>query len=106
MTTTFTYLAQGAGGGMSPLIMMGLVMVIMWVLMIRPQQKRAKALRERQANLKKGDNIVTIGGMHASVNAVSEGTVSLRIAEGVFVKYDKSAIARVILKEDEQATTK
>jgi len=100
MTTTFTYLAAAGGGGMNPLIMMGLVMVIMWVLMIRPQQKRAKALRERQAALKKGDNIVTIGGMHASVNAVSEGTVSLRLAEGVFVKYDRTAIARVILKED------
>ena len=104
MTTTLNILAEGAGPpSYNGLIMMGLLFVIMWVVMIRPQQKRAKALRERQANLKKGDNIVTIGGMHASVNAVSEGTVSLRLAEGVFVKYDKSAIANVITKEDGQS---
>lgn len=101
MTNTIQFIAQAPGGSsFSPLIMMGLLFVIMWVVMIRPQQKRAKALRERQANLKKGDNVVTIGGMHAAVNAVSEGTVSLRLAEGVFVKYDKSAIARVVTKDD------
>ncbi len=93
-------LAQSPSPSIQPLIMMLLLGVIMWVVMIRPQQKRAKELRQRQANLKKGDNIVTIGGMHATVNAVSEGTVSLRLADGVFVKYDKSAIARVITKED------
>jgi len=101
MTTTFTFLAQGAGApSYDGLIMMALLFVIMWVVMIRPQQKRAKALKQRQAALKKGDNVVTIGGLHASVNAVSEGTVSLRLAEGVFVKYDRTAIARVITKED------
>lgn len=83
--------------------MMGLLFVIMWVVMIRPQQKRAKALRERQANLKKGDNVVTIGGMHALVNAVSETTVSLRISEGIYVKYDKSAIANVLTKGDDKS---
>jgi len=103
MTTTFTFLAQGAGApSYNGLIMMGLLFVIMWVVMIRPQQKRAKALKERQAALKKGDNVITIGGLHATVNAVSEGTVSLRLAEGVFVKYDRTAIARVISKEDEK----
>ena len=100
MTNTITFLAQAAAPSYNGLIMMGLLFVIMWVVMIRPQQKRAKALRERQASLKKGDNVVTIGGMHASVNAVSEGTVSLRVSEGVFVKYDKSAIARVVTKDD------
>jgi preprotein translocase subunit YajC len=71
--------------------------------MIRPQQKRAKSLRERQASLKKGDNVVTIGGMHATVNAISDTTVSLRLAEGVFVKYDKSAIANVLSKDSEKS---
>jgi len=104
MTTTLTFLAQGAGApSYNGLIMMALLFVIMWVVMIRPQQKRAKALKERQASLKKGDNIITIGGMHATVNAVSEGTVSLRLADGVFVKYDRTAIARIVTKEDTQS---
>ena len=102
MTNTFTFLAQSAAPPYNGLIMMGLLFVIMWVVMIRPQQKRAKALRERQANLKKGDNVVTIGGMHATVNAVSDTTVSLRLSDGIFVKYDKTAIASVLTKGAEK----
>lgn len=104
---TFQIIAEAGAGGAQSLIFFAILFVIMWVVMIRPQQKRAKALRERQASLKKGDNIVTIGGMHATVNAVSETTVSLRIAEGIFVKYDKSAIATVLNKgaEKDEKTT-
>lgn len=80
--------------------MMVLFFIIMWVVMIRPQQKKAKALREKQASLKKGDNVVTIGGIHGTVNAVSEGTVSIRVSEGIFVKFDKSAIGYVNNKEE------
>jgi len=94
---TYEILAAG-GPGLQQMIMPILLVVIFWVVLIRPQQKRAKALRQRQANLKKGDNVVTIGGMHATVNAVSDTTVSLRISEGIFVKYDKTAIASVIDK--------
>lgn len=94
----FEIIANKGAAGTSQLIFFVLLFVIMWVVMIRPQQKRAKALRESQASLKKGDNVVTIGGMHASVNSVSDTTVSLRISEGVFVKYDKSAIATVLPK--------
>ena len=63
---------------------------------IRPQQKQRKELAAKQSALKKGDKVVTIGGMHAIVNAVSERTVSLKISEGNFVKYDKTAIASVV----------
>jgi len=107
MINTFFTLAQAPGGSpVKSLIMMGLFFVIMWVIMIRPQQKRAKALKLSQASLKKGDKVVTIGGMHASVNSVSETTVSLRISEGVFVKYDRSAIAKVISKDAPQEEEK
>jgi preprotein translocase subunit YajC len=103
---TFEIIANQGQFDPSQLIFFVLLFVIMWVVMIRPQQKRAKALRERQASLKKGDNVVTIGGMHATVNAISDTTVSLRLSEGVFVKYDKSAIASVVNKgsdKDEKA---
>ncbi|MFT5904475.1 MAG: preprotein translocase subunit YajC [Cryomorphaceae bacterium] len=100
---TFEIIADKGAAGMSQLIFFVLLFVIMWVVMIRPQQKRAKALRERQSSLKKGDNVVTIGGMHATVNAISDTTVSLRLSEGVFVKYDKSSIANVLNKGGEKA---
>ena len=99
MNTNQFIIAQATGGYQS-LVMPILLIVIFWVVLIRPQQKRAKAQRERQANLKKGDNVVTIGGMHATVNAVSEATVSLKVSDGVFVKYDKTAIASVINKAE------
>ncbi len=104
---TFQIIANANPNPFSQIIFFVLLFVIMWVVMIRPQQKRAKALREKQASLKKGDNVVTIGGMHATVNAVSDTTVSLRISEGIYVKYDKSAIAHVLTKgaeKDEKAT--
>ncbi len=81
------------------MVMPILLVVIFWVVLIRPQQKRAKALRQQQAGLKKGDNVVTIGGMHATVNSVSDKTVSLRISEGIYMKYDRTAVASVLTKE-------
>ena len=59
--------------------MMVLMFVVFWVILIRPQQKQRKELAAKQAALKKGDKVVTIGGIHASVNAVSEKTVSLKV---------------------------
>ena len=100
---TFEIIAASGGQGLQVMIMPLLLIVIFWVVAIRPQQKRAKALRERQANLKKGDNVVTIGGMHATVNAVSDNTVSLRVSEGIFVKYDKTAIGSVLAKGAEKS---
>lgn len=97
IATIPTFLAEGAGNILgNPMIMMVLMFVIFWVVLIRPQQKQRKELAARQAALKKGDKVVTIGGMHASVNAVSEKTVSLKLSEGTFVKYDKTAIATVL----------
>lgn len=88
---------------MQTFIMFGILFVVMWVVMIRPQQKRQKELKAKQENLKTGDNVITIGGMHATVNSVSEETVSLRVADNTFVKYDRSAITTVITKKDEKA---
>ncbi|MFC5050650.1 preprotein translocase subunit YajC [Rubritalea spongiae] len=100
MTNTLNIFAQGGGaGGPGQFIFIGIMIVIMWVIMIRPQQKRQKELKAKQEALKVGDKVVTIGGMHATVNALSEKTVSLRLAENVFVKYDRTAIATVISKD-------
>ena len=100
MNTHQFIIAQSANGGFEGLIIpLSLMIIMWWVVIIRPQQKRTKAHKERQANLKKGDKVITIGGMHAIVNAVSDSTVSLKISDGNFVKYDKTAIASVVNKE-------
>ncbi|MGJ8673072.1 preprotein translocase subunit YajC [Rubritalea sp.] len=103
MTSTLNTLAQAApGGGPGQFIFIGIMIVIMWVVMIRPQQKRQKELKARQEALKVGDKIITVGGMHATVNALSEKTVSLRLAENVFVKYDRSSVATVVSKDEKK----
>ncbi|MFC4992970.1 preprotein translocase subunit YajC [Rubritalea tangerina] len=100
---TFTTLAQSGGGNPAQtFIMFGILFVVMWVVMIRPQQKRQKELKAKQDSLKAGDKVITIGGMHATVNSVSDSTVSLRIADNTFVKYDRSAIATVVTKKDDK----
>ncbi|SHJ62364.1 protein translocase subunit yajC [Rubritalea squalenifaciens DSM 18772] len=99
MINTFNILAQGDGNPYGSLIMMALLFVVMWVVLIRPQQKRQKELRAKQDSLKKGDDVITIGGLHGTVNAVSEKTVSIRVADNQFLKFDKSAIATILGKD-------
>ena len=82
----------------SPFVMIFILFVMMWVLMIRPQQKQRKEQEARVASLKKGDKVVTIGGMHGSVHHVSEKTITVKLSEGVFVPFDKIAIRDVTKK--------
>ena len=103
MTNTFILAQSGGGNPTQTIIMFGVLFVVMWVVMIRPQQKRQKELKAKQESLKVGDKVVTIGGMHASVNSIGEKTVSLRVADNTFVKYDRSAIATVLTKKDEKS---
>jgi len=97
MNTTLDILAaaETAGQGMNTIIMMVLMFVIFWVVLIRPQQKQRKELATKQSGLKKGDKVITVGGMHGSVNAVSDQTVSVKVSDGLFIKFDKVAIATV-----------
>lgn len=73
-----------------------LMFVIFYFLLIRPQQKRQKQVREMQDNLQKGDKIVTIGGLHATIHAIDEGTIVLITGDGAKLTYDRSAIREVV----------
>ena len=82
MNTTIDILANAAAqpnNGINTIIMMVLMFIIFWVVLIRPQQKQRKELAARQAALKKGDKVITIGGIHGTVNAVSDRTVSVKV---------------------------
>ncbi len=88
----------GAGGGQSaiasflPLI---IIFAIFYFLLIRPQQKKAKQHREMLTALKKGDKVITTGGIYGVVEAVGDKTVTVKIAENVKVKLGKAYIAAV-----------
>lgn len=86
---------QGKGGSSGTLIMMGLMILVFWLFMIRPQAKKAKKQKEFINNLQKGDKIVTIAGIHGTVNKVNddESTLMLETSPGSYIKIERSAIS-------------
>lgn len=76
-------------------VMLGLMLVMMYFLIIRPQSKQRKELQARIDSMEKGDKVVTTGGIHASVHHISKTTVTLKLAEGLFVPFEKAAVQRV-----------
>ncbi|MCS7203128.1 MAG: preprotein translocase subunit YajC [Thermodesulfovibrio sp.] len=70
-----------------------LIILVFYFLLIRPQQKRAKAHREMLESLKRGDKVITIGGIYGVIEAVNPTTVILKIAENVKIKVSKQSIA-------------
>ena len=88
------YLLQAGGGGGFQFIFLGLMIVVFWLFFIRPQAKKAKQQKSFIDNLQKGDKVVTIAGIHGIVNRVNEdGTLSLEINPGSYIKLEKSAIS-------------
>ena len=73
--------------------MMGLLMVVFYFFMIRPQQKKAKTAKKFREALQKGTRVVTIGGMHGKVDEVDDKTVLLDVDTNVKLRFEKSAIA-------------
>ena len=82
-----------SGQGMQSLLMLGLMVLIFYFFMIRPQMKKQKELKNFRDNLKAGDKVVTIGGIHGKILEVSDTTVLVQ-AEGTKLRFDKSAIAQ------------
>lgn len=95
MTSTFSILAQGGGILGNPIVMIVLMIVMFYFLLIRPQKKQRQEQEARIAAMVKGDRVVTIGGMHGIVHHISKETVTIKISEGVFVPFNKVAIATV-----------
>ena len=94
--------AQAAGGGgdaFAQFLPFILIIVVFYFLLIRPQQKRAKEHRNMVANLRRGDKVVTAGGIVGKVSrAPDDGEIDVEIAEGVKVKVVRETISQVITK--------
>ncbi len=89
--------AQASGGGsFTPLLLIVLLFGVMYFMMIRPQQKRRREAQAMQSALGPGDEIVTIGGLHATVVEVDDDVVTVEIAPDVQVRFARPAIARVV----------
>ena len=80
------------GSSWSGLLMIVLIFVIFWLFFIRPQNKKAKEQQKFRENLKKGDKVVTIGGIHGKVEEVKENTVIVSVDHNTKIEFEKSAI--------------
>lgn len=89
---------QGSWLG-SPLVMMGLMVVMFYFLLIRPQQRQRKEQAARIAALQTGDKVITSAGIHGIVHNVKEQTVVIKVGEGSMIEFDKAAVA-VVHKKD------
>ena len=86
------------GQGTSQLLFFGLIFVVMYFFMIRPQVKKQKKEREFREELKKGDDIITIGGIHGKIVEMKDASVTIE-SYGVKLKVEKSAIAMNVVSE-------
>jgi len=85
---------QGKGSSTTTLIMMGGMIAVFYFFMIRPQAKKAKQQKSFINNLQKGDKIVTIAGIHGTVNKVNDdNTLMLEVSPGSYIKIERSAIS-------------
>jgi preprotein translocase subunit YajC len=89
--------SSGEGPGlMSNVILFGSIILIFYFMIIRPQQKRTKERQKLIESMKKGDKVITSGGMYGTVAGLDEKTVLVEIADKIKVKLDRSAIATII----------
>ncbi len=75
-------------------IMLLLLFAFMWFFVIRPENKRQKKRKEFQTSLKKGDQVVTAGGLHGTIAAIDELTITLKVGDNVRMKFDRVAVTR------------
>ncbi|EWC91437.1 preprotein translocase subunit YajC [Porphyromonas catoniae] len=80
------------GSGWTSIIMMAAVVLIFWLFMIRPQQKRQKEVQRKREALSTGDRIVTSGGLYGTIRDIKETEFVVEIAEGVRVRVDRGSV--------------
>src|SRR5450432_2003265 len=94
MSHSVIMLQAAPGAGSMQLLLIGGMILVFWLFMIRPQQKKAKQAKSFQQSMQKGDKIVTIAGIHGAINKVNEdGTIMIETSPGSYMKIEKSAIS-------------
>lgn len=97
---------KGASGGGPAELITGflpliIIFAIFYFLLILPQKKKAKEIKDMLGNLKRGDKVITSGGIYGLVESVGEKTVVLKVAENVKVKFGKAYISAVRVSTEE-----
>jgi preprotein translocase subunit YajC len=95
--------SEGGAGVVGNIVLFGSIILIFYFMIIRPQQKRQKERQQMIDSMKKGDKIITAGGIHGTIVGIEDKIVLVQIADNVKVKVDRSTIGN-ILKEAEPVT--
>jgi preprotein translocase subunit YajC len=95
MTQAMVLLQAGSQSPTQMMFILGAMILVFWLFMIRPQAKKAKQAKEFQTNLQKGAKVVTIAGIHGTINKVNDDntTIMLETSPGSYIKIEKSAIS-------------
>jgi len=83
-------------------VILGLMFIVMYFVLYRPQRKRAQEAQNLLSTLRKGDQVVTIGGIHGTIVKLTEDTVSIEVDKGVRMTFSRSAIARTLTVHEER----
>lgn len=100
MNTLFVYTlqaaapAQGQPSALPTIIMFAAIILVMWLFMIRPQRKQQKQLQEFRNSLKKGDKVVTVGGIYGEILEVNDKTALIRVDGDVKLRVDKQGLVK------------
>ncbi len=97
--------STGSAGGqmVTMLITFGLIILIFYFLVIRPQNKKQKETQKMLASLRKGDKVSTIGGIRGTITAVKDKTVTIKVDDNTKIEFNKSAVSSVIERKEEPA---
>ncbi len=96
---------QGGGGGqlVTMLVTFGLIIVIFYFLVIRPQNRKQKDAKRMLESLRKGDRVVTAGGMRGTIVAVKEESILIKVDENVKIEFSKGSVTQVLERKEEPA---
>lgn len=98
--TLLPLLAQEAGNPLAGILPIVLIIAVFYLLLIRPQQKRARQHRELVSAVDVGDQVVTIGGLHGTVRSVDDDTIRLELAPNLDITLAKQAVSRRLVDAD------
>ncbi len=84
--------APAAGGGLASFLPLILIFIVFYFLLIRPQQKKAKEHQSFLGNMKKGNEVVTNGGLHGKITGLTDTVITLEIADNIRVKVNRASI--------------
>ena len=98
--------AGSSGSMMTTFVTFGLIIVIFYFLIIRPQKKRDKETKEMLASVKKGDKIVSIGGIHGTVVVVKETSIVVKVDDNTRLEFSRSAISTILNRKAETVSSK